>query len=424
MWIRPRRCAATDPDPATGTGVAGVYQFVRSLAVVILSPCLILAACSGPGGGSAAPETTVRDSAGIRVVENPPPAFAPSWKLEPLPVASIGDGMGDPALELHEVTDVVVLADGSIVIANAGTHEVRLYSPSGRPGPAAGGPGEGPGEFMGEIQLACMPGDSILAYDWALRRATVLDRHATVGRTIDLRHLDPNVDLRGVMSDGTLVLSLRHLQLSEGLNADSVVFVRTDTRGSPIDWPGWARFSRLVLRQFNGPPVIDDLPFGPTGQAAAVGSGMIVLDGIAPQYVVRGDGGMPTMIVRWDALPATITQGMIDRFVDWDRTLERRYVSPTDRERWLESIDFPAVAPATSGLVIDSNGARVFVEEWRPPWAPGDAAWLVFAADGRMIARLEVPTGLDVLAVSGDLVAGLERDDLDVEHVRVYRIEG
>jgi hypothetical protein len=34
-----------------------------------------------------------------------------------------------------------------------------------------------------------------------------------------------------------------------------------------------------------------------------------------------------------------------------------------------------------------------------------------------------VPGGFDLRAVSGDLVVGLEHDALDVEHVRVYRIE-
>jgi hypothetical protein len=34
-----------------------------------------------------------------------------------------------------------------------------------------------------------------------------------------------------------------------------------------------------------------------------------------------------------------------------------------------------------------------------------------------------VPDGFDLRAVSGDLVVGLEHDALDVEHVRVYRIE-
>jgi hypothetical protein len=394
----------------------------RNQTIVPVLLALASSACAGDTAVRTA-DATVRDSAGIRIVENADPALAPEWRLEPLPLASIGNGMGDPALELHDVTGVLLLDDGAIVVANTGTHEVRLYSPDGRTLASAGRAGEGPGEFMGEIQLARMPGDSILAFDWMLRRATVLDRRGEVSRTIDLRHLDPNVDLRGVTSDCTLILSLRHLRLSEGVNADSVVFVRTDSRGAPIDWLGWARLSRVVLRFFDGPPVVDELPFGPQGHAAATTDGLIVVDGETPEFVVRSDGGDAVTIVRWDAPPPTLTQGTIDRFIDWDLSIERAHVPRATREQWLQSIEFPATSPATASLVVDAAAGRVFIEQWRPPWAPGDAAWLVFASDGRLTARLVVPDGFDLRAVSGDLVVGLEHDALDVEHVRVYRIE-
>jgi hypothetical protein len=394
----------------------------RNQTIVPVLLALASSACAGDTAVRTA-DAIVRDSAGIRIVENADPALAPEWRLEPLPLASIGNGMGDPALELHDVTGVLLLDDGAIVVANTGTHEVRLYSPDGRPLASAGRAGEGPGEFMGEIQLARMPADSILAFDWMLRRATVIDRRGEVSRTIDLRHLDPNVDLRGVTSDCTLILSLRHLRLSEGVNADSVVFVRTDSRGAPIDWLGWARLSRVVLRFFDGPPVVDELPFGPQGHAAATTDGLIVVDGETPEFVVRGDGGDAVTIVRWDAPPPTLTQGTIDRFIDWDLSIERAHVPRATREQWLQSIEFPATSPATASLVVDAAAGRVFIEQWRPPWAPGDAAWLVFASDGRLTARLVVPDGFDLRAVSGDLVVGLEHDALDVEHVRVYRIE-
>jgi hypothetical protein len=249
--------------------------------------------CSGDTEASNPAGATVRDSADIRIVENGDPALAPEWRIEPLPIASIGNGMGDPRLELHDVTSIALQDDGSVVVANTGTHEVRFYSADGVPGPVAGGPGEGPGEFVGEIQLANMPGDSILAYDWTQRRATILAPGGIVTRTIDLRHLDPNVDLRGVMADGSLLLSLRHLtrMAPDRLNTDSVVFVRTDSRGAPIDQLGWTRFTRIVFATYEGMPVIDELPFGPAGSAAASGEGLVVLDGQSPEYVVRSRRG-------------------------------------------------------------------------------------------------------------------------------------
>lgn len=381
--------------------------------------------CSGDTEASNPAGATVRDSADIRIVENGDPALAPEWRIEPLPIASIGNGMGDPRLELHDVTSIALQDDGSVVVANTGTHEVRFYSADGVPGPVAGGPGEGPGEFVGEIQLANMPGDSILAYDWTQRRATILAPGGIVTRTIDLRHLDPNVDLRGVMADGSLLLSLRHLtrMAPDRLNTDSVVFVRTDSRGAPIDQLGWTRFTRIVFATYEGMPVIDELPFGPAGSAAASGEGLVVLDGQSPEYVVRSDGGAPSTIVRWASPPAEVTPVLIDRFREWDAGIERNQIESLMREHWLETVEFPALVPATGGLVVDPSSGRVFVEAWRAPWAPGDAAWLVFASDGRLIAQLTVPDGFDLRAASGDLVAGLERDALDVEHVRVYRVD-
>jgi hypothetical protein len=392
---------------------------------ILVALAVATVSCAGDTDANNPAGATVRDSAGIRIVANGDPALAPGWRLEPLPIASIGNGMGDPRLELHDVTSIALQDDGSIVIANTGTHEVRFYTAVGAPGPVTGGPGEGPGEFVGEIQLANMPGDSILAYDWTQRRATILAPAGTVARTIDLRHLDPNVDLRGVMADGSLVLSLRHLMRmsADRLNTDSVVFVRTDSRGAPIDQLGWTRLTRLVFATYEGMPVIDELPFGPSGSAAAAGNGLVAVDGQAPEFIVRGDGGSPSAIVRWAAPPAEVTPVLIDRFREWDAGLERNQIEALMREHWLETVEFPDFVPATGGLVVDPASGRVFVEAWRAPWAPGDAAWLVFASDGRLIARLGVPDGFDLRAASGDLVAGLERDARDVEHVRFYRVD-
>jgi len=395
-----------------------------TLVMTLLGSIIVTTGCTSDHEAALDVDAAVRDSAGIHIVENGDPERAPEWRIEPIAVTSIGREMGDPALELHEVTGVLVLRDGSVAVANTGTHEVRVYSPDGRPRLAVGGAGKGPGEFDGEIQLAHMPGDSILAFDWTLRRATVIEPSGGVARTIDLRHLDPNVDLRGVLADGTILLSMRNMRLVEGLNEDSVVFVRTDARGAPIDWPGWARFSRVLLRIFDGMPVADNLPFGPRGSAAATAEGLVIADGATAGYVVRGDAGRPLLIVRWDASPIGVTQDMIDRFREWDGGIPRNYIGPATRERWIESIEFPVVAPATSSLLVDGVSGRILVQAWRPPWEPGDAPWLVFAPDGRLIARMGVPPGLDVRAASGDLVAGLERDALDVERVRVYRIDG
>jgi hypothetical protein len=47
----------------------------------------------------------------------------------------------------------------------------------------------------------------------------------------------------------------------------------------------------------------------------------------------------------------------------------------------------------------------------------------VFDTDGRLLGDVPMPPGFTPLWIGDDLVAGVQRDDLGVERVRVYRIE-
>ncbi|WP_419943063.1 hypothetical protein [Candidatus Palauibacter sp.] len=60
---------------------------------------------------------------------------------------SIGTAGGDPAYELFRVGGAMRLSDGRIVVANAGTGELRVYDPDGIHLASWGGQGDGPGEF-------------------------------------------------------------------------------------------------------------------------------------------------------------------------------------------------------------------------------------------------------------------------------------
>jgi hypothetical protein len=46
----------------------------------------------------------------------------------------------------------------------------------------------------------------------------------------------------------------------------------------------------------------------------------------------------------------------------------------------------------------------------------------VHDAEGRLVARVRMPESFRPLHIGEDFVLGVERDDLDVEHVRMYRI--
>lgn len=155
-----------------------------------------------------------RDSAGIRIIENPKPPEGSRvpWRIGPEPTVSIGELEGEEPYMLHRVFDAARLSDGRIVVANYGFSEVRVFDAAGTHLASAGGTGEGPGEFRSLWRVAPWPGDSILAWDFK-RRFSVFGPRGNYGRSFVARSDEnprerrslPFVDAR---SDGTIVYRL------------------------------------------------------------------------------------------------------------------------------------------------------------------------------------------------------------------------
>ncbi len=88
----------------------------------------------------------VRDSGGVRIVENATPANELAvWTLAGQPGLQLGTVEGNSAEQFFRVSGAVRLSDGRIAVANAGSQELRLFTPGGRHLRSVGGPGGGPG---------------------------------------------------------------------------------------------------------------------------------------------------------------------------------------------------------------------------------------------------------------------------------------
>jgi len=97
------------------------------------------------------------------------------------------------AHEFHHVSDATRLADGSIVVANRGSNEVQLFSSTGDFLGAAGGRGEGPGEFERLTSVHEASDGSIIAFDFWLGRLTRFSRGLDVIETRRPYDLSPPV---------------------------------------------------------------------------------------------------------------------------------------------------------------------------------------------------------------------------------------
>ena len=202
--------------------------FVRLLLVTTAAS---LQACT-PSDDTPAPAIQ-RDSAGITIVESFRPAWGDSahWRIDPAPLLDLAEsGTGDPH-NFYSVRSIKRLSDGSVVVANRGSNEIRKFSSDGRFLASAGGDGEGPGEFtnLQQIELA---GDSIIARD-------IRSRVALFGP--DLEHIR-TIRLQGYAGDlrylgsGTLVVQVL-MDFSEryGLGRDPEARLLFDLEGVRVD---------------------------------------------------------------------------------------------------------------------------------------------------------------------------------------------
>lgn len=386
---------------------------------------LVGLACGGEGAELA--ETVVRDSAGVAIVENPGGAVeaADRWRVDPEPLVDVGVVEGAEAYQLSDVTDAALLSDGRIAVANGGTQEVRYYDPEGRHLRSVGGEGGGPGEFQGLSTLDRLAGDSLLAYDFRQGRASLLgpdgefvESHSFEGLTFS--------SLRGRLANDTLLLQSAMVFGSGGVTPrdgtyqDSVVLLAADRRGTAVD----------TFRRFLGPEYymqtsgrgfrVGTLPLG-RRTVVAVGDDRVYA-GYSGRYEVRAfdPRGEPVRIVRLAAPARPVTEEVVERVVD--ERLEG--IEDEDRRREMrsmyEKMPAPEALPAFEAMAVDEAG-RLWVKDFSLP-GEAESQWTVFGREGRVVATAVLPSRFTPYEIGEDRVLGRWRDELDVEHVRLYRL--
>jgi hypothetical protein len=88
--------------------------------------------------------------------------------------------------------------------------------------------------------------------------------------------------------------------------------------------------------------------------------------------------------------------------------------------RHLESMAVPETRPAYGDLLVDAAGYLWAAEYVRYPRSP--RYWTVFDSSGAWLGRVELPERLQLHAVGEDWALGVWRDELDIQHVRLYRL--
>ena len=413
MGRRPRRKPADGlvlrlewrADPGTGRRPhAGVPS------ALILSAAVASTGCDGGrstpdfGGGTA---VTVRDSAGVEIVENHEPEHPPGafWTLGEEPEFVLGGAGSDAGADIWKVRDIARLADGRIAILSQGNHRVFLYEPSGLLSKVIGGRGRGPGEFVRPERMQYLPPDTLAVWDYFMGPVTYFDTAGTVLRTrpIDLArtlNLLPERSAehpRTPLPDGSFVVAAqrydpRFESPGEGqtYRYPSVEFLRIDslhTARSLGVWDG--------LEWWSVPERVREMSAtaSPEGQTIDLLDSHIAVGGDPPSvYVTNGDrneirqfsgDGSLVRIIRRTTPPVGVT-ARADRA--WRRgvtslatSLGRDHLKPF--VEWLPRRDgWPAVAT----LVADAKG-HLWAGEWSDSESGMPDRWSVFGPRGRWL---------------------------------------
>lgn len=378
----------------------------------------------------------VRDSAGVEVVENwtDPSVEDGFWFLDPDPGLDIGADGGESGPFLFQVVGAFqVESTREIVIANKGTSQVFVFDSSGTFRRAIGGAGQGPGELEGLNGLHRCGDGRFMVHEG--RRASLFTAN---GEFLDVTPAEWRdiFNFEGVSSDCSSFLFLESQppdNLQEGLVGswsgtlswgDLATHERTPlvaipsfdmvgrTMGGVLQWAAypWWRRSRWVV---SGNRVILSTAENTDFQVWDMDSGLVKL--------VRWQGGRPPVT------PADRNQNELVRGRGLARNVDLARLMPRLGETYV-----PELKPALWEILLDDE-ANVWVQEypfWYGGWGVGwenrfgadPVRWTVFSPFGRMLGSVEVPAEIELLAIHRYHVVALWKDELQVEHVRLYRL--
>ena len=405
---------------------------MAAVAVVIFAP-----GCDQPspdeGATEAEPTFTVRDSAGIEIVENHAPAWPAGqpWTIDPEPEIVVTDDSG----RLDWTAGLARLADGRVATFSYTNKQLFIFGPSGGLSRTIGREGEGPGEFSAPEGMHYLSPDTLVVWESFVETIHHFDTAGTLlsERSVNYARLmehgatfaDP---LRLVLPDGSILMGVRdapagapeqdcsHLSMTgsfqdqEGipLPGEHLVRIDTDYAAHPF---GCSR--RIPLKAVGGDPL------------------SVYISNNRDEVHQRSLDGRLVRIIRRTTEPPPVTDRAWEAELEnLERIREARGIgvetgSGGERPRRTGYL-------AITGLLVDTEG-YLWTKEWSESESGLPDQWSVFDPEGVWLGFLPVPpnpqpmdfflcTEFDPCWVDRDFLLMIRRDELGVERVEGYRI--
>ena len=407
---------------------------------------LFAAACAG-GDGGADWNGTMRDSAGVAIVEN---TAVGMWTDETRPTIQeelkIGSSTGAAEEQFGLIIGLDVDSQGRIYILDQQARRVRVFGPDGVFVREMGGSGSGPGELSQQSAgLILTAGDTIMVPDMGQMRLT---RYSTDGTALGSTpmNLAEGIPLRwDLMPDRRIVQQARLMQMPGG---------PPPAQGAQAEQTG-PKPDMLLVRSTVG-LVTDTLMELPVGQSFQIGQGGMrmkifepepiwaidkqgrIVFGINSEYslhVHREDGSLERVISRpFERQP--VTEADRAEFLRFMREAWKNAgVPPAAMDQFMSNIEFADNYPAFASLLGGPDGS-IWVQHVRTAKQVAEAGgefnaqdvgasdWDIFDSQGRFLGVLSLPQRFQPVRVVGQRLYGIWRDELDVQHVLVIHTSG
>lgn len=379
--------------------------------------------------GSSEPATTamVRDSAGIRIVESHEPAWSEgdAWRVSEGPTRSFGSADGRDGVAFDRLAGVYLLDGDRVAVLDNGASQVMIFGTGGEPFSTFGRAGEGPGEFR-SLAFLGLQTDSLWILDGRQMRIAVLDTRS--GRFREMR-----ADLRnlamgpvGLLSDGSPVVA-SNLAFSTALDEAPPAgfqrfrasYHRIDALGASSDTVVVTPGAELMLRYGDG--TVEILrPFVARAVSHAI-RGDELVQGVQTEYEISiyGTDGALRSVIRRPGVDLTLDDQQYEAAVE-----ERVAAAPEQARAGIRNLYLtevrPERIPAYARFLVDSEG-HLWVQDFA---YHGEARrWSVFDPAGAWLGVVELPESFEMTHVLSDRIAGIWRDELDIEYARVYALE-
>jgi len=403
------------------------------LALFSAAALMVLAACGG-AGSRAEWAGTVRDSAGVPIVENPAAGLwrpGEAWRV--IEELRIGAVEGEPEYQFGNIAGIDADSDGRIYVLDQHAQEIRVFDAEGKLLRTMGRAGSGPGELSpGAGPLFVVRGDTVLVPDFLLQRVNWF-LGEEVG-SFPLLMAEGMPVGWGTTPDGRVAHRLVRFPFpgqpqSDGPTETPIIAHRTDGSSDTLAMlPGSQSFriqgGGLQVRLFEPEPVWD---------IAADGS---IITAMSTDYsiAVRRPGGALVRVIRKPFERAPVTAEDREAFLKLFRDMWKQMgLSPEQIMFAEQSVSFADHYPAFA-RILAGPGNTIWVQQVKTaalakelgasfnPQDSGAPRWDVFDADGRYLGVVEFPANFSLMTFEGDVVYGVMRDELEVQYVARLRV--